>query len=175
LAVSSAYAYAAKYRDDVQRLVILDVPLEGFGREDFAAKRGLWWFGFFQATDGLAESLVEGHEEMLLKWFFSRAPAAITPADVAEYVRVYSGRDALRSGFEYYRVSINASNFKTMRSKADHSSIRTGQTAGRAGLYSLARLRTCLWGIIPRCGHYIAEEQPEELPDNSPRFLRNKG
>ena len=56
---STAYAYAAKYREAVQRLVILDIPLEGFGREDFAAKRNIWWFGFFQAPGGLAESVLE--------------------------------------------------------------------------------------------------------------------
>ena len=31
LGVSTAYAYAARYREAVQRLVILDVPLEGLG------------------------------------------------------------------------------------------------------------------------------------------------
>jgi pimeloyl-ACP methyl ester carboxylesterase len=34
LGASTAYAYAARYREAVRRLVILDVPLGGFGREE---------------------------------------------------------------------------------------------------------------------------------------------
>src|SRR6266566_7395868 len=69
LGVSTAYAYAARYREAVQRLVILDVPLEGFGREEFAIKNNVWHNGFFQASGALAESLVEGREHILLQWF----------------------------------------------------------------------------------------------------------
>jgi pimeloyl-ACP methyl ester carboxylesterase len=168
LAVSSAYAYAARYRDAVQRLVILDVPLEGFGREDFEAKRGIWWFGLFQAANGLAETVLEGHEAELLEWFFSRAPAAFTRADIDEYVRVYSGRDALRAGFEYYRAfTTNAKQFQEYaKQKLSIPVLGLGGANGGAGwpFFSLAQVAEHpAGGIIPQCGHYIAEEQPGEL------------
>jgi pimeloyl-ACP methyl ester carboxylesterase len=168
LAVSSAYACAARYRDAVQRLVILDVPLEGFGREDFAVKRGIWWFGFFQAAGGLAETAFEGRERDLLQWFFARAPAAITPDDVDEYVRVYSGRDALRAGFAYYRAfPTNAQQFaEYAKTKLTIPVLGIGGENGGAGwpFYSLAQVADDASGaIIPRSGHYIAEEQPEAL------------
>ena len=168
LAVSSAYAYAAKYRDAVQRLVILDVPLEGFGREDFEAKRGIWWFGLFQAANGLAETVFEGHEAALLNWFFSRAASAFTQADIDEYVRVYSGRDALRAGFEYYRAfPTNAKQFQEYaKQKLTIPVLGLGGANAGAGwpFYSLAQVaERPSGGTIPRCGHYIAEEQPDEL------------
>ena len=176
LAVSSAYAYAARYRDDVQRLVILDVPLEGFGREDFATKRGIWWFGLFQAANGLAETVLQGHEQDLLEWFFSRAPAAFTQGDIAEYVRVYSGRDALRTGFNYYRAfATNAQQFQDYaKQKLSIPVLGLGGENGGAGwpFYSLAQVaERASGGIIPNCGHYIAEEQPEELLRQLGNFL----
>jgi pimeloyl-ACP methyl ester carboxylesterase len=168
LGVSTAYAYAARHRDAVQRLVILDVPLEGFGREDFAAKRNAWWYGFFQAPSGLAESVLEGHEAILLQWFLARAGAALTQEDIDEYVRTYSGRDSLRAGFEYYRAfSTNAQQFtEYARQKLSIPVLALGGERSGAGwpFYSLAQLADNVsGGIIPQCGHYIAEEQPEEL------------
>ena len=166
--VSTAYAYAARYRDAVQRLVILDVPLEGFGREDFAVKRNIWHFGFFQAPGNLAASLAEGREHILLGWFFSRAPAAITQEDIAEYVRCYAGRDALRAGFAYYHAfSTNAQLFQEYgKEKLRIPVLALGGENSGAGwpFYSLAQLAQHFsGGIIPQCGHSIAEEQPEEL------------
>jgi pimeloyl-ACP methyl ester carboxylesterase len=170
LGVSTAYAYAARYREAVQRLVILDVPLEGFGREEVAAKRNIWHFGLFQASGALAESLVEGREHILLQWFFSRASnsAAFTQEDIDEYVRCYSGRDALRAGFEYYRsFSTNAQQFQEYgKEKLRIPVLALGGEYSGAGwpFYSLAQLaENVSGGIIPQCGHYIAEEQPEEL------------
>ena len=165
---STAYAYAARYREAVQRLVILDVPLEGFGREDFAAKRNIWWYGFFQAPGSLAESLAVERERILLGWFFSRAGAAITQEDVDEYVRWYTGRDALRAGFAYYQAfSTNAQLFQGYnKEKLSIPVLALGGENGGAGwpFYSLSQVAEHVsGGIIPQCGHYIAEEQPEEL------------
>lgn len=169
LGVSVAYAYAAQHREDVERLVILDIPIEGFGREEFSKKRNIWHFGFFQVP-GLAEALVEGREHLLLQWCFSRAsnPAAFTPADIDEYVRCYSAPDALRAGFEYYRAfSYNARQFQEYAKHKLHiPSLGLGgeQSGGSWPLYSLSLLaENPSGGIIPQCGHFVAEEQPEAL------------
>lgn len=168
--VSTAYAYAARYREAVRRLVILDVPLEGFGREEVAQKRGIWHFGFYQAPGSLAESLVEGRERILLQWFFSRAvnPVAFTQEDIDEYVRCYSGRESLRAGFKYYRsFSTNAQQFQEYsKQKLQIPVLALGGEYSGAGspFYSLAQLAEHVsGGMIPQCGHYIAEEQPDEL------------
>jgi pimeloyl-ACP methyl ester carboxylesterase len=170
LGVSVAYAYATQHREDVQRLVVLDVPIEGFGREESAIKRKVWHFGFFQAPGGLAESLVEGRERLLLQWFFSRAknPAAFTQEDIDEYVRCYSAPGALRAGFVYYRAfSYNEQRFKEYsQQKLRIPILALGGEYSGAGFpfYSLAQLAENVYGgIVPQCGHYIAEEQPEEL------------
>ena len=171
LGVSTAYAYAAKYRDAVQRLVILEIPVEAFGREELIAKRNLFWFGLFQASDGLAESLAEGREETFLGWFYShltRVKSAFTPDDIAEYVHAYSGRDALRAGFEWYRASATNAQLFTDYGKKRLSIPVLALGGGNSGagwpLYGMAQLADNVsGGNVPTCGHYIPEEQPEEL------------
>jgi pimeloyl-ACP methyl ester carboxylesterase len=170
LGVLTAYAYAARYREAVQRLVILDSPLDGFGSEDFITKHNIWHYSFFQAPRNLAESLVEGRERILLQWFFARArnSAAFTQEDIDEYVRCYSGRDALRAGFTYYRsFSINNQLFKEYsKDKLRIPVLALGGEYSGAGwpFLSLAQVAEHVsGGVIPQCGHYIAEEQPAEL------------
>ena len=170
LGVLTAYAYAARYREAVQRLVILDSPLPGFGGEDFAIKRNIWHYNFFQAPGGLAEALLEGREHILLQWFFSRVanPATFTQEDIDEYVRCYSGRDALRAGFEYYRsFATNTQLFKEYSKEKLHIPVLAlgGEYSGAGWPFlSLGQLAEQVsGGIIPQCGHYIAEERPDEL------------
>jgi hypothetical protein len=55
---------------------------------------------------GLAESVLAGHEERYIDWFLDSGtlghgiPAAIRDA----FVHAYTGHDALRCAFEYYRA-----------------------------------------------------------------------
>jgi pimeloyl-ACP methyl ester carboxylesterase len=143
--------------------------IKGFGLDEFVQKRNLWHFGFFQVP-GLAESLAEGRERLLLQTFFSgiKNPAALTQDDIDEYVRCYSSRDALRTGFEYYRAyPYNEQQFKEYSKQKLHISVLAlgGENSG-AGFpfYSLAQLaENVSGGIILQCGHYVQEEQPEEL------------
>jgi pimeloyl-ACP methyl ester carboxylesterase len=105
-----------------------------------------------------------------LQWFFTRAryAGAFTQEDIDEYVRCYSGRDALRAGFAYYRsFSTNEQQFKEYaKQKLQIPVLALGGEYGGAGMpfYSLAQVaENVSGGIIPQCGHYIAEEQPDEL------------
>ena len=64
------------------------------------------WFAFHQTPD-IPEALVQGKELMYLSWFYHNLaynPAAITQADINEYVSHYSAPGGMRAGFEYYRV-----------------------------------------------------------------------
>jgi pimeloyl-ACP methyl ester carboxylesterase len=168
--VSVAYAYAAQHREDVRSLVLLDVPIEGFGREEFAKQRGVWLFGFFQVV-GLAEALVEGRVRPLLEWGFTRGVVnhdAFTQEDIDEYVRCYSAPDALRAGFEYFRAfPSNAQRFQEYaRQKLRIPTLGLGgeYSGGSWPFYSLSLLaENPSGGIIPQCGHFVVEERPEVL------------
>jgi hypothetical protein len=65
-----------------------------------------WWF-VFHLTPDIPEALVQGKELMYLSWFYHNLaynPAAITQADIDEYVSHYSAPGGMRAGFDYYRA-----------------------------------------------------------------------
>jgi hypothetical protein len=64
---------------------------------------GKVWFPFQQLPD-LPEALVDGKEMMYLSWFYHNLaynPAAITQADINEFVSHYSAPGGIRDGFNY--------------------------------------------------------------------------
>lgn len=177
MGASVAYAYAAQFREHVRRLVILDVPLKGFGLDEHVQKQNLWHFGFFQVP-GLAESLVVGRERLLLERFFSlvKDPAALTEEDVDEYVRRYANPDSLRAGFEYYRASpANGQQFQEYsKQKLEMPVLALGGEYSGAGVpfSSLAQVaENVTGGIIARSGHFLPEEQPEAVVQRLESFF----
>ena len=99
-----AYSYAAAHPTEVRKLVVIDYTFSGFAPP---GKMPTWWSVFHQAPD-IPEALVQGKELMYLSWFYHNAggsdPAAITQADINEYVSHYSAPGGMRAGFENYRA-----------------------------------------------------------------------
>lgn len=103
-----AYAYATMYREEVSHLAVIEQVLPGFGLEDQmdASEGGFWPLSFHMVRD-VPEMLTEGRERKYLQHFFNifvYNTAAITEADLDEYVRTYSAPGGMRAGFEYYRT-----------------------------------------------------------------------
>lgn len=104
-----AYAYAALYRDEVEKLAVLDAPLPGIEPfwTDLLTRPDLllWHFGLNQ-TEGSEELVINNERAYLLRMYtdFAANPEAFTEAEVDEFERAYRGRAALRGGFEWYRA-----------------------------------------------------------------------
>ncbi|WP_372719445.1 alpha/beta fold hydrolase [Immundisolibacter sp.] len=175
-----AYALAAQDRALVTRLAILDmllpgVELPGLGPD---ALSRYWHFGFHGVRD-LPEMLVAGRERAYISWFFQNFaynPRAITEADVDEYARCLAQPGALRAGFEYYRAAgQDAVDFAA--TARERLAIPVLALGGERSIGAAVRL--CMeqvandvrGGVIERCGHWIAEEQPQALRDALLAFL----
>ena len=65
--------------------------------------------------------LTAGKEREYLSWFYRYAynPAAITPADIDEFVSKYSAPGGMRAGFEYYRAFPT-----TLEQNRDHANVK---------------------------------------------------
>jgi pimeloyl-ACP methyl ester carboxylesterase len=171
-----AYAYARQHPAEVERLAILDVPLNGYGFEEFGHKLHLWHFDFFQVP-GLAEVLLEGRERQLIESFYPHYnPSAITPTDVDEYARSYTAPGALQTSLEYYRAF--PQDEKWLRENSEPKLEMPvlaigGEFAGASAPFaSLVQLAHNVTGkILPNCGHYHAEETPAELLEELFPFL----
>jgi heme-degrading monooxygenase HmoA len=96
-------AYAAKHRDDVSALVVMESPLIGFGLEDLFAR--FWHFGFLASP--FAELLIAGREREFFNAFafgdFVVQKDALAQADIDRYIADQARPGRLKAGFAYYR------------------------------------------------------------------------
>ncbi len=182
----TAFSLAAQHRDAVRRLCILDVAIPGDGSPDIS-QGGRRWHHNFHATPDLPEALVAGRERTYISWFFKNygyRPDAIPEADIDEYARTYSQPGAMRAGFSYYRaIPQDIADNKTML--ADDGKLQMPVLAlGGAESWgrrmetkeSLERVATDVrGGQVAECGHWLPEEQPEEVARQLLDFFGEEG
>lgn len=180
-----AYAYAATHRENVQRLVILDV---GFLTSSVANSpllpqegRSLWWFPFQMVPD-LPELLVAGKEAIYLKWFFDNGTFkknAITADDLGEYVRCYSRPGALTAAFSYYRALLEDMHFNEIQATVKLKIpvlILGGQFSFGSKIFASwsAAAENVQGVVIADSGHYMLDEQPRLILEAVLPFLKSQ-
>jgi pimeloyl-ACP methyl ester carboxylesterase len=181
---ATAYSYAARFRAEVRKLAIFEMVLPGFGIMEgaMAPQPGgnfLWHMGF-QSVPDIPFALLEGREEMYLRWFFEHYaydPSAVCDEDIAVYVNSMTHVGALRAGLEYYKAFFDsaAQNEEHRKRPLDIPVIAWG---GEACLGPLPK--QCLemaagdvdGGVIERCGHWIGEERPDFIGARLGEFFR---
>ena len=171
-----AFSYAALFASEVQRLVLMDAGIPGITLPDVlpTAPERAWrtWHFAFHSIPDLPETLITGREEAYLNWFLRRKtanPEAFSDTDIAEYVRVIRKEGGLRAGLAYYRAaSLSARQNRALAAKgklpmpvlalaADHGSIP--DMAGPLREFA----ENVSGGVVPFCGHFLPEEQPETI------------
>ena len=165
------YQYAVSHQREVRKLVILDVGImnANLANRPLLPRQGknLWWFPFHLVED-LPEILIEGKERIYLNWFFSNSTFnrdAITEADLDEYTRCYAAPGAIKRSLTYYRNVFKTIDYNKVNAQTKLT-IPVLALGGEHsfGLYPLESMKTVAenvsGGVIPDCGHYIAEEQP---------------
>lgn len=173
----TAFALASMHPDEVTKLAIVDVVIPGDGGE--FSEGGRRWHHQFHITPDLPEALVQGRERIYLQWFyqtFAYKPGAIDDEALDEFVRTYAQPGALRAGFNFYRAiaedaKVNAGLLATgfrlpMPVLAIGGGVSYPHGRGRGGDVeaSMRRVATDVSGhVIAECGHFVPEEQPEEL------------
>ena len=112
---------------------------------------------------------------MYLSWFYHNLaynPAAITQADINEFVSHYSAPGGMRAGFEYYRAfpqdAIQNMNYSKTKLTMPVLAVGAGYIPTLGGnitmptvIYGMKTLAQNVQGItVPNSGHWIPEEQP---------------
>ena len=182
-----AYAYAAAYRDDVRKLAIMEMIMPGFGYEQcmqapFAQDglgRGVWHLFFHDAPD-IPEALIGGRERLYLSWFhrnFAYNPAAIPVEDLDEYERSYAAPGGLRA-LNYYRTHFTDAEHNRENAKTPLAIpvLALGGAGFLGGIVEqgMSALASDVQGeVIPECGHWVADEQPQYVIDSLLRFFRS--
>jgi pimeloyl-ACP methyl ester carboxylesterase len=101
-----AYAYAAQYPGDVDRLVLMEAFLPGVGDwNNVFLLRDLWHFHFYGETP---LALVTGRERIYLEHFWNDFAAdrtkSVSEADRIFYANEYARPDHMKAGMEVFRA-----------------------------------------------------------------------
>src|SRR6202171_3361991 len=99
-----AYAYAAMYPQEVEKLALMDAFLPGVsGWEPVYNNPGIWHFRFYGATP---EALVKGRERIYFEHFWNDFAAdktrSIPEADRKAYAAAYAQPGRMRAGWAYF-------------------------------------------------------------------------
>jgi pimeloyl-ACP methyl ester carboxylesterase len=179
-----AYPYAARYPEQLRRVVLLDANIPGvtLPRSIQLGFESNWrsWHFLFNTIPDLPEALLGGRERILIQWFFQRKtanPAGVfSQADIDEYDRVYSKLGNLVGMLGYYRAV-----FEDMEQNADLAKARIkipilalgGDVGSASNIYDAIKPlgEDVRGGVIENCGHYVPEEQPEILAQKMLAFF----
>ncbi|MEV7989873.1 alpha/beta hydrolase [Micromonospora sp. NPDC085948] len=160
--VPAAFLLGALHPARVRRLVLMEAALPGLPG---GFPTPPWWFGFHSAP-GLAETVLEGHEAAYLDWFllagtFERR--GVPPEIRDAFVSAYTGREALRCGFGYYRAAEqNAAAIAATGRLTTPTLAVGGNVVGDLLYRQLAPIADDLSGeLIPRCGHIVPLDRPD--------------
>ncbi|WP_217145700.1 alpha/beta fold hydrolase [Streptomyces sp. AC627_RSS907] len=165
-----AFLLAMRRPDLVRRLVVMESLLGGLpGAEEFLAHGAPWWFGF-HAVPGLAETVLTGHEAQYIDWFISEGSLGegVDPAVRDAFVHAYTGTEALRCAFSYYRaLPTSAEQIREAVGKGPLTvpTMAIGaRPVGRALEQQLRPVARHLVGhVIEDCGHIIPLHRPKRL------------
>jgi pimeloyl-ACP methyl ester carboxylesterase len=165
-----AYAYAAQYPSEVDRIVLMDAFLPGVG--DWTTVwllRDLWHFHFYGETP---LKLVTGRERIYLEHFWNDFAAdpkhSIPEADRRFYAASYAQPGAMRAGFEVFRAfDQDAKDFAgfAQTKLTMPMLVLTGEKASGNFLIEQARLvDSNVQGVVIKgSGHWLMEEAPRQV------------
>ena len=165
-----AYAYAAQYSNEVDRIVLMDAFLPGVGDwKKVWLLRDLWHFHFYGETP---LKLVAGRERIYFEHFWNDFAAdpkhSVPETDRQFYARSYAQPGAMRAGFEVFRnFEQDAKDFAQFAETklTMPMLVLTGEKASGEFLIEQARLvDTNVDGVVIKGkGHWLMEEAPQQV------------
>jgi pimeloyl-ACP methyl ester carboxylesterase len=165
-----AYAYAAQYPSEVNRIVLMDAFLPGVGDwQTVWLLRDLWHFHFYGVTP---LKLVTGRERIYFEHFWNDFAAdpkrSIPEVDRRFYAAAYAQPGAMRAGFEVFRnFEQDAKDFAEFaKTKLTMPMlVLAGEKASGNFLIDQGRLvDSHVEGVIVKgSGHWLMEEAPDQV------------
>ncbi len=173
-----AYAYAAQYRSEVDRVALMDAFLPGIG--DWTKVwllRDLWHFHFYGETP---LKLVAGRERIYFEHFWNDFAAdrtkSVSERDRRIYAKAYAQRGAMKAGFEVFKAfAQDADDFAAFgKTKLTMPMlVLSGEKAGGQFLIDQGRMvDDKVEGVIVRgSGHWLIDEAPAQVIPRLVSFL----
>ena len=173
-----AYAYAAQFPEDVDKLVLMDAFLPGVeGWEPIYNNPAIWHFRFNGPTP---EALVAGRERTYFEHFWNDFAAdkthSIPEIERQAYAAAYARPGRMRAGWAYFvsfqQAATDFAQFSRTKLSMPVLSIG-GEKANGAALATQVKLvaTNATSVILPNTGHWVMEENPSGATNALMRFL----
>ena len=173
-----AYAYAAQFPTESEKLVLMDAFLPGvIGWEPIFNSPLYWHFRFHGTTP---EALVQGREDTYFAYFWNDLAAdknhSLPEADRKAYLVAYSRPGRMRAAWQYF------AGFTTQAPHFEHwsqtkltmpvLSLGADKSLGEALAQQAKAVATDVTVVIVHSsGHWVMEEQPAQTMDALVKFL----
>jgi len=173
-----AYAYAAQFPAEVERIVLMDAFLPGVG--DWSKVwllRDLWHFHFYGETP---LKLVKGRERIYFEHFWNGFAAnpkkSVSERDRRFYAKSYAKPGAMAAGFEVFRAfEQDGKDFaKFAETKLTMPMlVLSGEKAGGQFLIDQGRMvDDNVEGVLVKgSGHWLVDEAPDQVLPKLKEFL----
>jgi pimeloyl-ACP methyl ester carboxylesterase len=173
-----AYAYAAQYPSEVEKLVLMDAFLPGVaGWEAVYNNPGIWHFRFNGPTP---EALVQGRERIYFEHFWNDFAAdktrSIPEADRKAYTEAYSRPGRMHAGWAYF-VSFPQAAKDFAQLSQTKLTMPVLAIGGEKSLGEALGQQTKLVAsdvtivVLKDTGHWVLEERPKDTTDALLKFL----
>ncbi len=173
-----AYAYAAQFPAEVQKLVLMDAFLPGIeGWEAIYNNPDIWHFRFYGPTP---EALVKGRERTYFEHFWNDFAAdktrSIPEADRRAYTAAYSRPGRMRAGWAYFKAfPQTAQDFaKLAQARLPMPVLSIGgekSLGGPLGEQARKISDSATVVVLKNTGHWILEENSQETTAALMNFL----
>ena len=175
-----AYAYAARYPDKTDRLVVMDAPVPGIPPWDEIVRSPALWHFSFGGPD--AERLVAGRERIYLDRFwneFAGDPSKIDEATRVHYTAFYAQPGAMHSAFaQFLSIPKDAEDNKVSMTTRLTMPVLAIGAAKAFGANVAIVMRNAADNVtevlIADSGHWLMDEQPTATIAAVRNFLDRK-
>lgn len=173
-----AYAYAAQFPSEVEKLAVMDAFLPGVeGWEPIYNNPSIWHFRF---NGPKPEALVAGREQIYFSFFWDDLAAdknrSLPEADRKAYIDAYSRPGRMRAAWQYFvswpQTAKDFAQLSRTKLSIPVLSIGGDKSLGKELGQQMQLVATNVTVIVlPDTGHWILEERPKETTDALVNFL----
>ena len=177
-----AYAYAAQYQDEVEKLALLEAPIPGIGDvwNQIYNDGSTWHFHFVDSAYALP--LVRGRERIFLNHFWSELaadPNAVSEADRRIYATSYAQDGVMRDAFEYFKAFNRQDAEDNRKFAANKLKMPVLTIAGDKSMGNILKEQAKDVAvdvdsiILTNTGHWLIDERPAEVKSALKKFFGN--
>jgi pimeloyl-ACP methyl ester carboxylesterase len=173
-----AYAYAAQFPSETEKLAVLDAFLPGVvGWEAVYDDPNVWHFRFHGSTP---EALVYGREQIYFAYFWNDLAAdrtrSLSNADRDAYVAAYSRPGRMRAGWAYFaswpQTAKDFAQLAQTKLAIPVLAIGGEKSLGDVLGQQMKLVATNVTVVVLKdTGHWVMEEQPKETIEALLKFL----